>query len=64
MKLIRLIKTCLKEFYSRGRTGNDLCGAIPDQSDLMLYGHYFTALLKQGTNEPESTRIEWNTFNM
>jgi hypothetical protein len=61
MKLIRLINTCLKEFYNRARTGNNLCDAFPVRSDLMLCGHCFTALLQQGTEEPENTRTEWNT---
>jgi hypothetical protein len=60
MKLIRLINTCLKEFYNRGRKGNNLGDALSVRSDLLLYGHCFTSLLKQGTEEPESIRTECN----
>jgi hypothetical protein len=48
MKLVRLIKLCLKETYSRIRIGKNLYDSFPIQSGLKeedVYPHFFLSLL-------------------
>jgi hypothetical protein len=50
MKLVRLIKMCLNETYSKVRIGKHLSDNFPFQNDL-----------KQGPGRPGGTEIKWDT---
>jgi hypothetical protein len=45
MKLIRLIKMCLNETYSKVHIGKHLCNSFPIQNDLRQGGALTTLLL-------------------
>jgi hypothetical protein len=64
MKVVRLVKMCLNETYSRVRVGKLLSDIFPIKNDLnteMLYRHCFSILL---WNKPlggfRQTRRDWN----
>jgi len=68
MKLVRLIKMCLNETYSKVCIGKNLSDAFPIQNGLKqgdIYHHYFqlcfTTSHQEGPRKPGTTEIEWNT---
>jgi hypothetical protein len=63
-KLIRLIKMCLNETYSKACIGKYLSDAFLVQNALkneMLYHHCFRICHEEGPGKPARIAIEWNT---
>jgi hypothetical protein len=67
MKLVRLIKMCLNETYSKVRIGNHLSDSFPIQNGLKQ-GDALSPLLfnfaleyAEGSGKPGGTEIEWDT---
>jgi hypothetical protein len=59
MKLVRLIKMCLNETYSKVRIGKQLCDSFPIQNDLKQ-GDALTPLLFNFASLVRSRKTRWD----
>jgi hypothetical protein len=60
MKLIRLIKMCINETYSKVHTGKHLSDSFPIQNGLKQ-GDALTPLIFNCPGKSGGTEIEWDT---
>jgi hypothetical protein len=68
MKLVRLIKTCLNEIYSKIHIGKQLSDSCPIQKGLnqgvqspLLFQLHSRICCQEGPGKPGGTEIEWDT---
>jgi hypothetical protein len=69
MKLVRLIKMCLNETYSKVRIGKYLFDSFPFQNDLkqgdallpLLFNFALEYAIRKAKKKPGGTEIKWDT---